>query len=839
MRPQNSSTFDPTVDRSRKSNDAHNAWLEKHPREPRRSKSNLPQSTAAPRTALTFAALLAFAHVAEARSAISTSRAYGRSPQQGKEPPSGKTSRQTPGARSDQATDISDLRTFADRQRSPSTAPAVPIGGKCQPLAKRPGPPTGIPLIRIKRSGEAVQTQSIPDLRGDLPLSEHSLIAARVKAARKLLGKEAESREDEQLLDIANRIHEEAGAKPHDQAASAASLALYREEAEIWAAQSGSNEVETSAATRLGAFKEAWTLALEPPPPPLFKSRTELQREADDRVQQQLQRMSYLERLLSGIGIFGEGVNTSWAVKKAYNHQFSDYISRHLSRLCTAKAISNALEGGLKRLHMEYRPSKLWLINDVYLRRIEMYSSIPNAWVENQTEEQKMPALVFPMPGERRFGFIGPAGDFQFLDKDIFDDDGRLKQQPILRALGIAFDNTKKGMSVGCLISREQCHSSHFDFEMAHTTENPLSIKELMEDKVNRNALSLIERIREEKYDPSIIELGLRSLIPFFQVMERAQGDPDYKVQFKDISWDLFSLGLTIIPLTGLAARSLHAGFSAARAASSVAKGLTATARASAVLRAFLNGSKTSSFLRHAGRELTDFVVPVFTVKDIVRATKATPDVKTYFLRVTGEAQEIIPNLGARPSVPRPRQQVAQPAEEAATFRERDILSRIYHQLHRAGSIKKAHTPEMIEKHFDTRAELPIPDRLYRSQADVSISVKDRYVIRDDYLAAIIRHVAIYAGSGGKAVSLSMSRIVAERFKKRGYSLLSIDTRHDRQNFRTIENILKYDGPRLVKNGKIASGTLTQAIKNAFNEGEQEVFYTLGSIPDEWVEELL
>ena len=842
MRPQNSSTFNPMLVGARKAAGGHHAWLAKHPVTPRRSKSNPAQPPVAPRTALTFAALLAFAHVAEARSAILTSRASIPRPQKGRARREGQPSAEMSGGSLKTATAQpshapSSSIFAADRRNGTSTAAAIPIGGKRHALVKRSALAPAAPLDEARPSnGGALHA---PGLNGDLPLGEHSLIAARIKAVRKLLGKEIKNREDELMLDIANRIHNDASSRPHDEAASAASLALYKEEAEIWAAENGGRELDLSAATLLEAFKEAWTLALEPPPPPLFKSRNELQERADSLFEEKLERMSYLERLFSGVGIFGEGVNTSREVREAYNRQFSDYISRHLPRLCTAKAISNALEGGLNRLQMEYRPSHVWLVNDVYLRRMRIYSYNPSVWIINQTGEREMPALVFPLPKGDRFGFIGPAGDFRLLDKDIFDGQGRLKQEPILRALDIAFYNTNPGTSVGCLISYKQCHSSYFDFEAVDATENTSSIKEMMESKISKNVLALIERIKEEKYDPSILESGILSLVPFLEVIKKSQDHPEYRIKFKDVAWDLFSLGLTVVPLAGVAAKSLHAGFSAAKAASIAAKGATAAAKASAMVRAFMDGSKTSSFLRLAGRELVDFVIPVFTARDVLRASKVAPDVVTHVLRITGEAEKSIPNLGGGCSVHRVAQQAARRTDDAAAHLEGDALFSIYHQLHKTGGIKRIHTPQMIQKHFDARAELPIPDQLYRSQTGVSISINDKFATQDDYLAAIIKHVAIYAGSGGKAVSLSMSRTVAERFKKRGYNLLCVDTSHDRHNFRTIESILKHDGPRLVADGKLSRGSLAQAIKNAFNEGEEEVFYVSGSIPDEWVEELL
>lgn len=62
---------------------------------------------------------------------------------------------------------------------------------------------------RAESSGESARSE-YPPLNGDLSVAPSSLIGARVKAVRALLGPEAEGKEDEELLDTANEIHLEA-----------------------------------------------------------------------------------------------------------------------------------------------------------------------------------------------------------------------------------------------------------------------------------------------------------------------------------------------------------------------------------------------------------------------------------------------------------------------------------------------------------------------------------------------------------------------------------------------------------------------------------------------------
>src|SRR5262249_18295777 len=145
------------------------------------------------------------------------------------------------------------------------------------------------------------------------------------------------------------------------------------------------------------------------------------------------------------------------------------------------------------------------------------------------------------------------------------------------------------------------------------------------------------------------------------------------------------------LPIAGAAAKSLRAGLLAAKTAAKTAKGATAAARSSAVLRAFMDGSKTSSFLRVTGRELTDFVVPVFSTRDILRLSEeAATQTVTHVLRVSGEATMEIPNLGGASSVHRGAQHTAGQADLIAPgSRDENLLEKIYDQLHRTGAVKK------------------------------------------------------------------------------------------------------------------------------------------------------
>jgi hypothetical protein len=148
------------------------------------------------------------------------------------------------------------------------------------------------------------------------------------------------------------------------------------------------------------------------------------------------------------------------------------------------------------------------------------------------------------------------------------------------------------------------------------------------------------------------------------------------------------------------------------------------------------------------------------------------------------------------------------------------------------------HSPEAIREIIDNGAARVIPSRLYRASANMSFTRQE--ASPDEYLAAIIRHSSRSGGSAGEAFSLSESVTAAKKHLGKSRSLFRISTEEDPTGFRTIEHILKHDGPRLVKEKKLLPGTLRSAIEQTIrNLDEKEVFYVRGSIPDKWVETLI
>jgi len=713
-----------------------------------------------------------------------------------------------------------------------SPAGALEQGNRSR-LVKRSTAASGPEFVAAKHVLKR-SIEDVPDLNGDLRVSASSLIGARVKAVRLLSGQEAEGKEDEQLLDIANQIHRDARNTRHDHAVRDASLALYKAEAEIWAAENGGDEIILSREQQLDIYQEAWDLALEPPSTPEFKTRPEVWREKVAKGKEALAGFNFQERMRSfrndlTLHRIGAGAYLYDEAVRQYYKQFSDYIDKNLSKIAKIKAAANAEQAGLKRMVMEYRPSTAWAIQDVTIQRAFNW---PHVWLQKPVKHLTMPAIVVALP-EKKFGYISPTGEFQFLDKSAFHRDGSLKNDAVLRLLDIDFDDTASSVQsgLGCPAQTKRCPLSYFKVktEFVSSNENPASIKEIMEGKIRKNVIAAIEQWKKDNYDPPVLESILRIVVPFYETIHKELYDPKYDASFEDIAWDLLDLGLTLIPIGGSAIKSGRTGMKAAKAAVAATKGTAKAQKASIALRAFMDGFKTSSFLAAAGRELTDFVVPIFTARNVLRATgRGAAEIARNRLKTLLKAD--VP--GAAAAV-RKTGAVADP---------QDILERVYKDVGE-NRLNGNFDSQRIRRILDDGATRPIGNFVYRGQVGGHIQISDRYVgadNRDRLLAAIIEHVSRHGGSIGEIRSLTSSATFARHIaEKRGGQVWRISTVNDRKNFRTIESILRDEGPRLVQRGLLKERTLGAAITTTLNhQHERELFYLGGHIPEEWVSEV-
>lgn len=214
--------------------------------------------------------------------------------------------------------------------------------------------------------------------------------------------------------------------------------------------------------------------------------------------------------------------------------------------------------------------------------------------------------------------------------------------------------------------------------------------------------------------------------------------------------------------------------------------------------------------------------------RHLKRRLEVTKRGHRYFVRLRGDKSGVAPG-----------------STGVSGARNADLARILRETYEEAGKMRRGSgrvlSADEIARIIDRRADRPIPDRLYRGQTGSGITSSFDWTgkdAQDRYLAAIIEHAGSYGGTEqGKVPSLTMTEMTAEYFA-RGRpeaKVWLIDTRHGPGDFRTIEDILKNDGPRLVRDGKISKQVLAKAVGlTVTNQWEDEVFYVRGSIPADW-----
>lgn len=616
-------TFNSTLDHTRRIIASHDVWIDGHFRAPRHYRSPAPRRetpssrndgynelmrnlagakerpgaalrpvSASPLTALYTLSLLTSARIAEATRDILP---LGSAEQQGRTPPQVQRA----------GGDVLQNSTF------PVAADAVntPVHLQRYKRVRKRAVEQAAPPAASTTDQQEI---AAPPLNGDLPVASSSLIGARVKAAKALLGHAAEGKEDEELLDAANEIHLRAAHHPGDQAAVHASLALFAEEARLWADENGGREFDLPPEKTIDLYLEGWQQALKPLALPHFRSRTQILKELK-RNHARKENFHIIKLELATL----RKSHFLGRAEKLYYEQFENFIKNDQRRLVTARALENAETAGLKRILMEYRPEHIWIVKDIALHRSRTWYQ---GWKERPLGHLATPSFFFPMP-DGRFGMVGSRGEFKFIDHAILDEDGNLEKKAVLRALGIKFaTDLKKFSPIGCPKGQKLCHIHNFDIadDFLEAESRYLSVKNMMEARIRDNYLYALKKLKEEKYEAGVLETALKIIVPFYETIRKSMYDPTYELSLQDIAWDLVALGTTLTPIGVSAVKSGVVGLAGARAAlATMTKGASETSRASIILRALMDSYKTSSFLRVAGRELTDFVLPVFTTKAV------------------------------------------------------------------------------------------------------------------------------------------------------------------------------------------------------------------------------
>lgn len=778
---------DIATERWRKDTGRHANRLHERPNPPRHNAASSSPSSPGSLTAIFLTALLVGGYVAEARQHIISAPAP--SPGRGRKG-SGRDAAQSGSGEAGlfgKSVTINPLREISGVTTGP-----VSLHEK-----KAANAPVAQVHSRSDRRKRIIPVPNQIELKGDLPLDRRSLIGARVLAMRSLLGSAAANKEDEQLLEIANRVHLHAVENPMNHQASDAAAMLLREEARQWAAENGANIMGVGEEDAIEVFLDEWNLALNPPPAPSFKSHTQVVEELPPDVHE------------TEIDVLSA---------KKYFQQFHDYIQNHLKRFCAAKTMEVAAAAGLGRFVLEHRPSQVWLIDEITFRKDWVSHKELLSGTRLRLKEKidlAMPAIILPLPGGD-YGFISPGGDFQHFPPEAVEKNGKIKKYAILRAFRKdAVKNYRKGTRQYGLLTSSKLRSRHYKIKVRQIELNKKSgtLKNLIEKKLETDIKHDIILWKKQNYNKELFYTIVDNIIPFFEMVRISGLDPGYSPKIQDVLMEFLELGMMFVLAGGskLYRMGYRVSFSLKGAGSSI--------RGSNALRTALQGGKTSAYLIEAGGELTKFVPPNFTARKLAMASAQSrfPALKETLLHALRHSDQIV----------------------KAQHKSDEVLDSIYTSIAKnwwKGKIK----PETIKAEIDARAAESIPDVLFRGQKGNDIvsswgTVKADQL--DDYLATIIKHSARAGGSAGETFSLTTDKSVALRFirdKDKG-SVLAIRTEADRAHFRTIENIIKNDGPRLVKEQKITSGTLAAAIRYALDEGEREIFYIGGTIPRAWI----
>jgi hypothetical protein len=639
-------------------------------------------------------------------------------------------------------------------------------------------------------------------IEGDVEVDGASLVGARIAAVRSLYGEEAVFHEDEEMLDIANGIHLSAQHAPNDEAAAALSRTLLLEEAAIWAARNGGEGLDPASERVLQTYLAAWSLAGNPPAPPAFKTRLELS--AEDIAARGLEPpLKLSSQLGSSMALASEPMTEEEHIAShadeseivvRYYDQFADYIEQQLDRLCAAKAQSLAQVAGLSALASARPAERVWSVT--------LHDKLKHDLLKHDGVKPLAQGFVVESkPGQ--YGFVGADGTFKFLQRPAGARGDDWVWEP--GALTAAF-----GVGTSLHIAPRNCFATK-------ESVDPSSIDTLMVKQIRQAALAEMEQWKTDHYVPSGTESVLRAIIPFYETAHKLKNDRGYTLSLGDVAGDLFDLGLTLASI-GASVGVLKAASTGLRALKA-AQGANAASRAFAGLRGALSSLRTGSFLRVASRELTDFVIPVFSAKDLaLSAVRSTKDVARVAVRTLAE---------------RMNRAVARSDDGSA------LLDRVFQCLRRTNSIPDS--AGAARRLIEARAAAPIPPTLYRGHTvrDVAHPLGTPWgrvdaATRDDYLAACIKHSARTGGSQGEVLSLTTDRSVAARFarERENAKVFTIDTTSAPGDFRSIESLIMEDGPRLVEEGKITAATLAAAIRQSIDQSESEVFYMLGSIPD-------
>lgn len=647
-----------------------------------------------------------------------------------------------------------------------------------------------------------------------------SLIAARIAGARALLPAQARSWDDDALLLAANAVHRKALEHPDDADARAASRALWRAEAAAWArANDAPESMDQETRTRL--LHEAWSLALDPPLPPVFKDHDAITGDyiveragkglsiaiADRPQLQPVSRRTLLDHF-----------KRTPEVRTRYYGQFAGYIEAHLDRFSLLGVMSETCDGKINRFFIETTPKRVWHVDKL---------------AEISGERAMMPSgFTLPMGPPVRplgqihifettdgtFGCIDAQGRIKLIDGPMLNAAGELHIGAVLKAYGVNRAQPE-GSAANANARSDGPKVAPSAYEAHWAPCDPAPLRELMVKRRKEAVLAAIGQWKEQNYDPSAGESILMAVVPFYSVFHKLRYDPGYTLQFEDVAWDAIGLAVTVASIA-LVAGGGPAGVAATIATVRAAGSLGLKQMMLAGMRSVVQQFSLKAFLLTGAREMADFVLPVFSTADVMRAVSHGGTHARLALKSALHEVDI--------------------ALKAADPEK--LLDGILGNLARLGAGARNATHATLRTALEEAAAYAIPAKVYRGQSSAGTrnllyANIEKTATADDILAACIIHSGSTAGSGGKVLSLSTERSTALRFARGRHNphIFTIDTTREPGSFRNIEDILLREGPRLVQEGKIRPGTLRSAIAHALRHEENEIFYLKGSIPDDLI----
>lgn len=537
---------------------------------------------------------------------------------------------------------LSEKNASATAAAAPSVREKRSVSGS----ASSSGEALSVPLAAAQLGTAAVQG---PHAAGTSEVTCDSLVGIRILAMRNLLGDEAKHIDDENLLLLSNQMHNKAHALLHadgvrkrveevvkhasaeDCAAIELSEQLILEETRIWLDWNGGESSNEVVAKSVDAYRETWALVLDPPSLPAFKTREELAAQyiKDRNVQP---KKIYPAVVATEVAIPGAQVSyeeshdelvariaNDGEVKKLYFKQFEEFIQTKLEGLCNFKAITGAHSAGFGQKELDQLPEKTWIISEAERRSKGVTIAFVNTTqgISILNHEDNRPAIV-QMPGNK-FALLNSDGSVKRLDGPMLDAEGNLSKSKIITALigstSLSEDERKKWTDA----IRTDQYGVKTELDRHG---NPISLKQLIKIKNEKYLTAALKSWKESHYAATGLYGLARAVVPFFQVIEDAKNDPGFQLEFSDIAWDVLDLGITLgtIALSAGAGAAVTAG--AKTVWSTAGRGLATAFRAGGAnaLKAFKDSFKLATFVKTAGKEMVDFVVPVFSVADLGKA---------------------------------------------------------------------------------------------------------------------------------------------------------------------------------------------------------------------------